>query len=309
MATLNEFEGFNRHGKPKGWLPSEVVLHIEPTPFASGSFRNAHRAVLVQAGKPDTAVVAKFARADVVGDASPDLQVDMYAADVSVQAYTRTWAERFNKKSAKHISVLEAWMVELNERAADGSAVWCALEPYKEGDYIKFNNNDGYVLWDETIRGNHRAQAFSHWSWEASKGTVLFCDLQGVGHYLTDPAVHTKDHGMLPCGTNRNDEGMARFFQTHRCNHICKGLGLPAITVGSGASASSSSRSAVSVTGSHHPGGSGSVRPPISSSRLRADGSAVAGAPRAPRTPAARSVHHGSRRSPYTGVVVSDYCI
>ncbi|KAK3956950.1 kinase-like domain-containing protein [Pseudoneurospora amorphoporcata] len=40
---------------------------------------------------------------------------------------------------------------------------------------------------------NRAAQAFSHFTFERSRGRFLVCDLQGVGNTMTDPAVHTLD--------------------------------------------------------------------------------------------------------------------
>ena len=58
---------------------------------------------------------------------------------------------------------------------------------------------------------------------------MLVMDLQGVkqkngAFWLTDPAIHspTGDFG----GDNKRALGIARFFETNRCNHICENLNL-----------------------------------------------------------------------------------
>lgn len=69
-----------------------------------------------------------------------------------------------------------------------------SLEPYIEGEYIKYNSNSGWVnehLVDDHF--NQMAQAFSHFSFERSWGRFLVNDLQGVGRVLTDPSVQTQD--------------------------------------------------------------------------------------------------------------------
>ena len=60
-----------------------------------------------------------------------------------------------------------------------------------------------------------------------SMGHFLVVDLQGVGHLLTDPSIHTRDPERFKLSdTNLNEEGFKFFFATHQCNAICRELGL-----------------------------------------------------------------------------------
>lgn len=48
------------------------------------------------------------------------------------------------------------------------------VEPYMAGDdFVKYNDNNGHVLDQDPVM-----QAFSHFSWQHSRGTLLVCDLQ-----------------------------------------------------------------------------------------------------------------------------------
>jgi len=85
-------------------------------------------------------------------------------------------------------------------------------------------------------------QAFSHFSFEKSKGKVMVVDLQGVFtekvdgtkvYELTDPVIHQRPSGrnsgreMLDFGrTDRGVKGMKAFFESHKCTDACKFLGL-----------------------------------------------------------------------------------
>ncbi|KAK7248883.1 hypothetical protein SO694_00042229 [Aureococcus anophagefferens] len=76
--------------------------------------------------------------------------------------------------------------------------------------------------------------AFTHYSYEASDGEFMVCDLQGVfdaagrRFRLTDPCVLSKV-GREASGLGRTDRGVVGivdFFATHKCGALCKCLGL-----------------------------------------------------------------------------------
>ena len=62
-----------------------------------------------------------------------------------------------------------------------------------------------------------------------SKGRVLVCDIQGVGCYFTDPQIHSVDGDAFGSG-NCGQAGIVAFFESHKCNSLCRRLGqfLPA---------------------------------------------------------------------------------
>jgi len=65
---------------------------------------------------------------------------------------------------------------------------WGSAEEELDGEYKKYNNNAGFI---DPVR--HTPQAFSHFTWERSKNSLLVCDIQGVGYVdkdcYTDPQV------------------------------------------------------------------------------------------------------------------------
>jgi len=72
-------------------------------------------------------------------------------------------------------------------------------------------------------------QAFSHWSAVYTKCDLLVCDLQGVfssnsGFSFTDPAIHSR--GRRFGKTDQGKDGMQKFFDSHKCNFLCKALGI-----------------------------------------------------------------------------------
>ena len=82
-------------------------------------------------------------------------------------------------------------------------------------------------------------QAFSHFTYRDSGRQRLVCDLQGTldtsvspaAYKLTDPAIHHASRSGRSRVYGRTDHGhtgIRRFFQTHKCNALCRLLGLPA---------------------------------------------------------------------------------
>jgi len=125
-------------------------------------------------------------------------------------------------------------------------------ERHVHGVFTKYNNNKGYVQGgsEQSII----AQAFSHFSFEVTGGEMLVVDIQGVvvqrDHesqctdglqsflMLSDPQVlsRTGRFGRGDLGLS----GFEQFFRTHRCNALCKHLGLrSASTESCGAAAKS----------------------------------------------------------------------
>jgi hypothetical protein len=99
------------------------------------------------------------------------------------------------------------------------------------GKWIKYNSNGGFINLEE-----YRAtlQAFTHWTYECSDKLLMVTDLQGVlapnrdGHmrfHLCDPAIHCTDV-LRFTKTNLGPEGFKLFFNTHKCNDVCRNLKL-----------------------------------------------------------------------------------
>lgn len=80
-------------------------------------------------------------------------------------------------------------------------------------------------------------QAFSHFSHSRSHRRRMVCDLQGVldtsqnppMFELTDPVIHYKssrNREHVYGKTDKGQKGINDFFKTHRCNNLCKALGI-----------------------------------------------------------------------------------
>eukprot|EP00826_Nyctotherus_ovalis_P038026 TRINITY_DN3527_c0_g3_i5.p1 TRINITY_DN3527_c0_g3~~TRINITY_DN3527_c0_g3_i5.p1 ORF type:complete len:279 (-),score=57.11 TRINITY_DN3527_c0_g3_i5:40-876(-) len=161
-------------------------------------------------------------------DLMPDMEMTLIA---------KYFAERFNhflksagkKETAGRVYVLPLLVLENISSDFLKTKAFLAHK-LLEGEFQKFNNNYGW-------RNNKRsltadlAQAFSHFTYEFSLGTMMVVDIQGIVNekgklYITDPAIHSylyKDHFGA---TNHGKLGMIRFFKTHECNEYCEQLSL-----------------------------------------------------------------------------------
>eukprot|EP00741_Cyanophora_paradoxa_P021576 tig00021365_g20827.t1 len=193
------------------WQKQPVNVVLDEVPFAEGAMRVAFRCTINVCGS--TPFVAKFAK-----DAADGREVCF--RDVQSQMLAKYWAQEFNKrKPPKTVDFIQCWVLEFVDRPGRPCA---GLENFVPGVYEKHNNNVGRV---SDIERN-TPQAFSHFTYEASRHQILVCDIQGVNDLYTDPQIHTHT-GM---GFGRGNLGMAgirSFLLRHRCNALCGFLGLP----------------------------------------------------------------------------------
>uniref|UniRef100_A0A452UP91 non-specific serine/threonine protein kinase n=1 Tax=Ursus maritimus TaxID=29073 RepID=A0A452UP91_URSMA len=107
---------------------------------------------------------------------------------------------------------------------------WFAGEECMTGEFRKYNNNNG----DEIIPTNTLEEimlAFSHWTYEYTRGELLVLDLQGVGENLTDPSVikaeEKRSCDMVFGPANLGEDAIKNFRAKHHCNSCCRKLKLP----------------------------------------------------------------------------------
>lgn len=95
-------------------------------------------------------------------------------------------------------------------------------EPFLD-NYDKWNSNSGW--YDATTRFGEAMQALSHFSYHASAGEFVLCDLQGAildsgdAAVITDPAIISRD--MSYGSTDMGIDGIDSFFYEHQCNAYC----------------------------------------------------------------------------------------
>nr|XP_012615260.1 transient receptor potential cation channel subfamily M member 6 isoform X4 [Microcebus murinus] len=107
---------------------------------------------------------------------------------------------------------------------------WLTIEKYMTGEFRKYNNNNGDEITPSTTL-EELMLAFSHWTYEYTRGELLVLDLQGVGENLTDPSVikpeDKQSRGMVFGPANLGEDAIRNFIAKHRCNSCCRKLKLP----------------------------------------------------------------------------------
>jgi len=87
-----------------------------------------------------------------------------------------------------------------------------------EGAFVKYNSNNGWFKNDDSLE-SLTAQAFTHFTFAATKKQIMVTDIQGVGMEFTDPQIHSVDQSY-----GRGDlgqKGFQKFLESHNCNIIC----------------------------------------------------------------------------------------
>jgi len=208
---------------------SPMEFFIALSPRATGTFKACHD--LFSKSGIDDRFVAKIPLSAITkaSDLVADIEGNIFASHFSI-----TFNTLLNQNVIK---ILPLYIVEILDDSYknpmfNGSKFF-VMQKCLDGQYIKYNNNYGSVNAEDKSQFNDLAQAFSHFTYEASMGTLLFVDIQGVAteispvkscFYLTDPAIHSsfyKGHFGI---TNHGKFGCIKFFHSHICNDFCKRL-------------------------------------------------------------------------------------
>lgn len=208
--------------------PGEEVdgrrVKIAVQPFAQGGLRNVYR--MKQYGVQRQ--VAKESRHDI----SDRDRLRFHFEAAKCHARAKVYADAFNERvkrlklSVSRIQFLPAEVYRLRDSSFPRGFRYLAVENEMRGkdhQYRKWNGNNGYVN-PSNSDPCLVAQAFSHFSFENGSHNEMVVDIQGDCYQYTDPQLHSKDKHFGRA--DRGESGFKDFFKTHRCNHICKGLGL-----------------------------------------------------------------------------------
>jgi hypothetical protein len=185
------------------------------TIIGEGAFRYVAKGQYSKGQRSGQPCVSKWFKAGEVYD-EVFFAKDILAVDKALDILTQ-WNQSRIIDSQIRLNRPEVWRFVDGEREGQRHLV----EPFIE-NYTKFNSNTGWTNpdgspWSDVM------QAISHYSYHASGGQFLLCDLQGGlyrnGAVLSDPVIHSRSqaYGLTDLG----DRGISSFFSNHRCNQYC----------------------------------------------------------------------------------------
>merc|ERR1711879_331209 len=145
--------------------------------------------------------------------------------DITTMLVSTSYAEKFNAQGPpKMIKFASVALIKLD--VPWEGAQYLSIEEQLPGKFLKFNSNGSFVNEKQKSR---TAQAFSHFSYQASSKRIMVTDIQGTklednSFLFTDPAIHSNKRAFGD--SDIGVKGMKNFFTAHSCNHICKSLSL-----------------------------------------------------------------------------------
>ncbi|CAG8534725.1 7126_t:CDS:1 [Paraglomus occultum] len=191
-------------------------------PFSAGAERYAYFGVDTKS-EPNRKVVIK----EYLSLKQHTNLIEKYLEAVEVSTVAHYLSVKFNlaikRMDVKKVNFLE---VKLLRSTIDFKTQYYTVEPrLQDAEFKRFNVNSGVIV---ELRPS--LEAFAHFTYEYTNKYLVVYDLQGMElsdeFLLTDPAIHCIDP--LRFGkTNLGVKGISNcFLANHKCNDICKKLGL-----------------------------------------------------------------------------------
>lgn len=202
---------------------SQIKSHVRiaKTPFSKGAMRYAYHMY-------DAYLEQKLVGKLPIEIALKDYTPQNLSKDIESLIFCQFLANDYNEKIINIIpetklllNFIHSYVYEIKEA---GDFKYYAVENFIDGAYEKYSNNAGWIS-DSLSESSLIAQAFSHFTWQTTKGYIMVVDLQGVKGVLTDPQIHCLNPKKFGQG-NLGYYGMMKFFMTHYCNKYCKKLNL-----------------------------------------------------------------------------------
>jgi len=193
----------------------------EKNPWEKGACRYAYRGVYIKDGawkKGTKCVVKQFIDKRIFEEKEWEPENDLMK---KCKEFIDQWNKANFINKTYHIFVPE--IMKCTYAIKDGGMKlneWVAAEPYISGNYEKWNSNSGWVS-----NIDLSVNAFSHFTFDYSKGKMVLCDMQGVRknnkYHITDPAILSTKAGQFGM-TDLGPTGLEDWMFKHVCNKYCK---------------------------------------------------------------------------------------
>ena len=155
------------------------------------------------------------------------METEYFSSDFRIADTAIRYAEGWNNivDSDEKILVTKGHIITSN------SGIKYLAEPLIR-NFRKFTSNSGWIS-DDGSWTTEAMEAFSHYTYHASGGELIVCDLQGryrdnrryrngkSRFELTDAAICSRCRSYGP--TDLSEKGIESFFANHTCNQFCDG--------------------------------------------------------------------------------------
>lgn len=208
----------------KSYLIKQDIYVLLKNKIDSGSFRDCYKGE-IQDKFGNITTTNDFPSGKCVVKIYRDAKYSQdFVKDFESSKIAKEQALLFNQKIDKpnKINYILPYAASIN---INGRKDKISIEPFLEGDFKKFYNNDGgEIEHEDGKRFNKHCSAFSHFTWLNFRGRKVVTDLQGIfkngKYYLTDPACQSleQSYGNSDLGA----QGIIKFLLFHKCTSICK---------------------------------------------------------------------------------------
>mmetsp|Transcript_21573 Transcript_21573/g.36123 ORF Transcript_21573/g.36123 Transcript_21573/m.36123 type:complete len:385 (+) Transcript_21573:1-1155(+) len=186
------------------------------TPFASGKFRWVAMGEYTDGPREGQKCVCKWFKSGFT------FEEEFFKNDIRAVDQAALIVEQFNAEGIiQQMIRLNIPAVWVFDEHTDKAGTKVMQEPYIDC-WQKFNSNSGWA--DDELPWPKVMQALSHFSYHASGGMMVLCDLQGGvfhdGVILTDPVILSVNQSFGV--TDLGPQGISTFFSRHVCNEFCR---------------------------------------------------------------------------------------
>jgi hypothetical protein len=198
-----------------------VTIHTSEV-LGRGTFRIAFAGTYIGGNRNQQEAVCKRFH-----DYYADLESEFFASDFQVADKAIEMAEHWNGfcQRGEEILITRGDVMSIGGRRY-------MVEPLIRY-FVKFTSNNGFIASNQELGWAASAmEAFSHFTYHKSGGSMIVCDLQGRHRNdrndrarrrfeLTDVAICSRRRLYGP--TDLGEKGIESFFANHKCNGFCKG--------------------------------------------------------------------------------------
>ncbi|XP_028414878.1 transient receptor potential cation channel subfamily M member 6-like [Dendronephthya gigantea] len=213
--------------KDKMWQdPVEVKLSVETEKFACGGFRDAFIAEAISGISPRKYVLKRYKGETVNSIIELFESTEIHTRkSVQMNALAQNFAKALVQEKPEDFgdsfNYIKVYFAKHNDDCV-------TLEPYLDGPFRKFVNNNGDIIPLDDEEASLKAQCFCHYTYVKSGKQLMVLDIQGVGYNLCDPEIastNLKDvdnERILFCSGNLSLQAIETFLIFHSCNKYCK---------------------------------------------------------------------------------------